>query len=669
MIRLGIDVGGTFTDGVIIDEETGGILHAKVASTPEDPLTGLVGVIAKLGLTKDAAQIFVHGTTLVTNLILQRTGCRVALITTRGFRDVLEIQRTYRAEPMDVLWVKAKPLVPRDLRAEVSERTLADGSVEAEPDMQETLEQARGLVEAGAEAIAVCLLNSYANPANERQVGEWIGSAFPGVPVSLSSDVDPQVREYERASTTVINAYAIPEVHSYLKALSETVRPDVLLMHSGGGVLAAPAVAKRPVKLVQSGPAGGVIAAREVGRIMGWQNLITFDMGGTSTDVSAIVGGQVERAPETEITWGIPLRAESLEIRSIGAGGGSIASRDAGEVLKVGPQSAGAFPGPACYGSGGSSPTVTDANLVLNLIHPDRFLGGDMALDVEAARKAVDGLAEGFGVSRENLAVGIHQMVNANMAQLIREMTVHKGRDPREFTLVSFGGAGGQHAYGVAQTVGCRQVLFPRHASAFSALGLVLAAVETTEAQSYSFELDSGGSLQLEGVFEQLDNRAKQHFPEGEDLSLTTRRHVMIRYRGQTHEVAVEVSPEDDARSLYDRFEATHETLFGTRLGDPAEVVSIHTTLSLDSHRLGEQLGSAATELGRLESTDERWIPLFEAPATVYMGGPFRPDVAISGPALIEEKDTVVVVPPGAELRFEPRADLYTLTLPKTEDR
>ena len=663
MIRLGIDIGGTFTDGVIVEQKTGSIKHAKSASTPKDPIQGLVKVLDRLAVGVDTAEIFVHGTTLVTNLILQRTGCTVGLLTTRGFRDVLEIQRSYRPDPLDVLWIKPEPLVPRDLRAEVDERTLADGSLDSSPERVDVLTQVRILIDRGAEALAVCFLNSYANPANELLVADWIRTELPEMPVSLSSDVDPQIREYERTSTTVLNAYAIPEVRAYIQALSDAVRPDVLLMHSGGGVLPAASVAERPVKLVQSGPAGGVIAAREIGRRITYENLITFDMGGTSTDVSVIVDGQIERAAETEITWGIPLRAESLEIRSIGAGGGSIALRDAGGVLKVGPRSAGAHPGPACYGVGGAEPTVTDANLVLNLIHPERFLGGDMSLDAGAALQAMTRLGVEFGVSTEDAAIGIHKMVNANMAQLIREMTVNKGRDPRDFALISFGGAGGQHAYGVAQTVGCNEVLFPRHAGAFSALGLVLADVQTTEAQSILLALGSLDFSEIEKAYLQLEDRARRNFLLRDEVTVRSVRHALVRYVGQTHEVMVNVMANDDESSLYDRFQATHEALFGTQLDDPAEVVSLHVTLSLEGSGQDTDTTGPSDPVEDPRAIEDRWLPLFGREAAVYMGATFAPDAQIVGPALIEERDTVVVVPPGATLSYEWLGDVYVLRL------
>lgn len=667
MTRVGIDIGGTFTDGILYADNGRGIRHEKVPSTPGEPLIGLLGVLSKLNVDPGDPELIVHGTTLVTNLILQRTGCRVGLITTRGFRDVLEIQRSYRPDPLDLMWSKPVPLVPRDMRFEVSERTTARGVVLEPPNRQDVEEATDRLVEAGAEAIAVCLLNSFANPTNEYLVRDWILEHHPGAVVTVSADVDPQIREYERSSTTVINAYAIPEVRAYFRSLRKRLGREVLLMHSGGGVLPADSVAERPVRLVQSGPAGGVIAAERLGRRLGVDNLITFDMGGTSTDVAVIVDGQLERAAETEITWGIPLRAESLEIRSVGAGGGSIAYRDEGGALKVGPRSAGAEPGPVCYGGGGQEATVTDANLVLGLLHPDRFLGGSMSLAADAARKVLDELAERFNVEALRLASGIHAVVNANMAQLIREMTVNKGRDPRDFTLVSFGGAGGQHAYAVAEMVGCQQVLFPRHSGAFSALGLVQADVRTSEAQSLLVPFPDLTWAVLESTFVEMEKRAIRNFGLRGDVPTDAIRQSMVRYEGQTHEVKVDIQHSDTVIAIYDRFQQTHEMLYGTRLDDPAELVSLHVTLSIPD-QTGVEMTVSVRDRPPSEPhpADHRWVPLFGRDLPVFDGLAFVGGESLTGPVLVEESDTVIVVPPGAALTFDGQVGVYVMSLAAT---
>jgi N-methylhydantoinase A len=668
LLRIGIDIGGTFTDGVLFDSSRSEITHAKVSTTPSNPLDGLRNVLERLGVDAADASIFVHGTTLVTNLILQRTGCRVGMITTQGFRDVLEIQRSYRPEPLDLQWVKPEPLVPRDLRLEVDERTYADGSVAIPPTEDQVLQAATQLVGAGVEAIALCFFNSYANRQNEETAADWIREAHPDVPVVCSSEVDPQIREYERWSTTTINAYAVRAVSAYIETLRERVRPDVLLMHSGGGVVPAAAVAARPVKLVQSGPAGGVIAARRLGTRGARTNLITFDMGGTSTDVATIVDGEAQWATETEITWGIPLRAESLEIRSIGAGGGSIAWRDEAGALRVGPSSAGALPGPACYGGGGTDATVTDANLVLGLINPARFLGGSMPIDVTAAETAIERLAESFASSGDEVATGIHSVVNANMAQLIREMTVNRGRDPDEFSLVSFGGAGGQHAYGVAEMVGCHEVLFPQHSSAFSALGLVAAGVQTTEAQSLIRSLETADWRDVLSTYGELEARAVRNLFLDERTPYECVRRALIRYVGQTHEVLVNVAEADGPDDLYERFQNEHFALYGTRLDDPAEIVSLHATVAVSDAPASAQAPTGSTsDNGRAQNAampvDRRWLGLFQTEVDVFDAAALGDGDVIEGPALIEDADTVIVVPPEGRVTQAPELDALRLEL------
>jgi N-methylhydantoinase A len=652
-MRIGIDIGGTFTDCVVTDQATGRLLHAKALTNAERPLEGVVNVLALLGVDAAEAELFVHGTTIVTNIVVERNGSTVGLITTRGFGDVLEIQRSYRPALFDLAWSKSEPLVPRDLRIELEERTSADGTVIRTPERHDVLVAAERLLAAGVEALAICFLNGYRNPTTEQLVARWIVEVHPDVPVSISSDVDPQIREYERTSTTVANAYAIPPIRAYIRELRERVRPDVLFMHSGGGVLPAAVVAELPVRLVQSGPAGGVVAARLLGRELGVENAVTFDMGGTSTDISVIARGEVSRADDTEIAPGIPVRAESLEILSIGAGGGSIATVDAGGGLDVGPRSAGALPGPVCYGRGGVEPTVSDANLLLGILQPDAFLGGAMALDEEGAMDALARLGSSIGGSSLAAARAIHAVVNANMAQLIREATINRGLDPRDFVLVSFGGAGGQHAYGVAEIVGCREVLFPRQASTFSALGLSGAPLETTRVQSLAHGGHEPPWTQVLEVWEQLEERARKELGAPDSATYSCSRRALTRYSGQSHELVV--NGDDCTRDkLYERFEDEHERVCGTRLGDPMEIVSVLATVRAEHGSALRIFGRSKSETnGRRVAPVRRRVELFEAEADVYHGGDLPIDVQIAGPALVLEDDTVLVVPEGASLTNE----------------
>lgn len=663
-VQLGVDIGGTFTDAVLIDDRQGRyrVRHAKALSTPQDPLIGLRDAVGELSIDFQDLDGFVHGTTIVTNLILERTGCRVGLLTTAGFEDVLEIQRSYRPRPLDLQWQKPEPLVPRPLRMGIRERVLPDGSITRDIDRDEVVAAVKSLVDSGVEALAISFLNSYANPTHELSAAQWIADEFGSLAVSVSSEVDPQVREYERTSTTVINAYAMPAINNYVGTLTERIACDVLFMHSGGGVLPPDAVAALPAKLVQSGPAGGVIAAQHFGAGLGFENVIAFDMGGTSTDVSVVVDGRPQRAPETEITWGIPLRVDSLEVRSIGAGGGSIAFRDAGDALRVGPRSAGANPGPACYGAGGTEPTVTDANLVLGLISADEFLGGRFELDQEAAWKTVSGLAATMQHDVETMAKGIHRVVNANMAQLIREMTVDKGRDPRDFAMISFGGAGGQHAYDVARRAGCHTVIFPRHASTLSALGLILADRETTEVQSVLWPVDDIDWSAMERGFEQLRGAGRRHLLASSQDVLSEHPRALMRYEGQTHEVLVDLEGIEDNGTLHQAFEERHEHLFGTKLGDPAEVVSLHLTVGIaesGSTSFGKVTPGGRTT--RSGSRRTRTVALFDSDVPVVTGEDVAVSTQVQGPSIVQEVDTAIVVPPDASLTLSDDGTAYIM--------
>jgi N-methylhydantoinase A len=666
MKAVGIDVGGTFTDGVLLTERS--LFRAKVPTNAKAPEESLLDVLAQLGVAPADPELLVHGTTLVTNLILERSGCVVGVITTAGFRDVLEIQRSYRRDLYDLRWQKPAPLVPRDMRLEVQERTASDGGILLEPSRDEVLEAAADLLRRGAEAIAVCLFNSYVNEHNERLIAVWLGEAHPELPVSLSSRVDPQAREYERFSTTVINAYATPAVQEYLRRIQQVVRPDVFLMHSGGGVLTPPAVAERPVRLALSGPAAGVIGALHLGAALDEGNLITFDMGGTSTDVSVIVDGSAQRASEMEVTWGIPLRGASLDIQTVGAGGGSIAHKDAGGALVVGPRSAGARPGPACYAQGGVQPTVTDANLMLGLVNPGNFLGGRMPLDPRASERVVAELGQEFGVSALEMALGIHKVVNASMAQLMRETTVKKGIDPRDFVMVSYGGAGGQHAYGVAEIVGCPEILFPRLSSTFSAHGLVQADVQTTEAQSYLQPLADVRLDALQAEFEDLEEKARAALFVADGEACRSIRRMAMRYAGQSHDVLVDVPAWGDLEELYTRFEDLHEQLYGTRLGDLAEVVSISVTVGKvrESSAAG-RLALETADPGQLPPPKLREVGLFGQVVPVYDADSISPGMVVTGPALVEETDTTVVIPAGSQLSVE-RDGTFRLRMPTRSD-
>jgi N-methylhydantoinase A len=543
---VGVDVGGTFTDLVAIVD--GAIVTAKVPSVPGAQARG---VAAALEAVDGPIDVLAHGTTVATNALLERRGARTALVTTEGFRDVIEIGRQARASLYDLTAHGPAPLVPRELRFVVRERMGPEG-VLVPLDERSVVAAVEGVAAAGVEAVAVCLLFSYLHPEHERRVGEALRAALPGVRVSLSTELLPEFREYERSSTTVANAYLAPALSAYLADLE----PQPLVMQSSGGVVEAAVAAERPAACVLSGPAAGVAGAAFVAGLSGYGDVLTFDMGGTSTDVAAVLGGEAVVTAES-IVGGVPIRFPMVEVHTIGAGGGSIAWLDDGGALRVGPRSAGASPGPACYGRGGEEPTVTDANLVLGRLRDGAVLGGEIKLDKRLAEDAlarlpVDkllqkssnpglrGRPETPGPERtpvETVAEGIVRVVNANMARALRVVSVERGIDPRGLILVAFGGAGPLHACAVAEEVGITRVLVPRASGVLSALGLAVADLRR--------DYIGDAEVDLPGA--------------------TVTRYVDARYPGQSHELTIEEGAD---------FHVAHERHFGFRLDAEPEVVT-----------------------------------------------------------------------------------------------
>ncbi len=574
-LRVGIDIGGTFTDIVLFDEGSGQLSHAKSLSTPAEPESGFMQALAAIGAPLGAISSLVHGTTIVTNLILERKGARIALITTKGFRDVLEIMRATRPLPYDLAWRKPRPLVPRDLCFEVDERVGADGEVVRAIDPDDVRRTIEAVLERDVEGVAICLLHSYLNDAHERIVEAAVKARQPGLPLSVSATVCREVREYERANTTAVNAYAMPRVQRYAAALDDRLqRPELVrYLSSEGGMQPGCEAAARPISLCVSGPAGGVLGCQLVGRMTGRDNLITVDMGGTSFDVAVIQHGQFEVRNTFEVGWGLPVKVPAIDIKTIGAGGGSIVWVDEGGALRVGPQSAGADPGPACYGRGGSDCTVTDANVVLGLINPD----GVLPMDASLASRAVAGIAERFGVSVEAAAEGIIRVVNAGMAAAIRQMTVEKGIDPRDFSLLAFGGAGGQHAAALAREIGIPEVVVPRMASVFSAFGMVNAPLKISRAASVMRPLDALQPGELHRVLSGLERDARAAMRD-EAASCAVVYALDLKYLRQAHEIIVTVGPDWTPAHIATAFEDRHRALYGTALGHALMVVTARLT-------------------------------------------------------------------------------------------
>ena len=558
-IRIGIDVGGTFTDLVLVDERRDLIYTGKRLTSSRDPSEAIVGGLERLlreaGTGADELHSLVHGTTLVANTIIERNGARVGLITTRGFRDSLEMGREIRYDLYDLHLELPRPLVSRTRRREVSERLDAEGRIVVALDEAELGRVGAALVADGVESIAVCFMHAYRNPVHERLARRILERVCPQIPVSLSSEVAPEIREYQRASTTCANAYVQPRIARYLARLEDRLSPMRLsgklsIMLSNGGITTVRAARQFPIHLIESGPAAGAMAAGYYGLLTSTTSLISFDMGGTTAKMCLVDRGWPSRAHELEAGRvrrfrkgsGLPLKVPVVDMIEIGAGGGSIARVDAMGLLKVGPESAGSEPGPACYGRGGTRPTVTDADLALGYLSPDYFLGGEMALDRARADRAIEEhVARPLGLDVAAAAVGIHDVVNESMAAATRMHAAEKGQDPRRFALVAFGGAGPVHAYGLARLLKLRRIICPFGAGVTSALGMLVAAPSTDLVRSYVTRLATIDWSHLNGLFAEMEEEARALLVEAgaDPAELTLRRSADMRYVGQGFEIPV----------------------------------------------------------------------------------------------------------------------------------
>jgi len=588
--RLGIDVGGTFTDLALLDEGSGRLVIGKVPSVPADPsegiLHGITRILAEAGVAPADIAYLAHGTTVATNTLLQRKGARTGVVTTRGFRDLLEIARQRRPSLYDLHVPKPAPLAPRALRHEVPERIMADGRVRTPLDLPAVDRALDALAAAGIEALAICFLYSYLHPEHERQVLERACRRLPGVFCSASHEVLPEFREYERLSTTVANAYLGPTMAGYIQAFRRRVkdlgiRAVPYINQSNGGTIGIDEAARVPVRTVLSGPSAGVAGAAWLAARIGVASLVTFDMGGTSTDVSFVEAGEPTLAFEREI-GGVPLRVPALDIHTIGAGGGSIARRDSGGALLVGPESAGAEPGPACYGRGGTAPTVTDANLVLGRLSPRGLLGGRMTLDLARADEAIATLGRELGMSAVEAARGIVRVVDANMSRALRVVTVQRGIDPTELALLPFGGAGPLHAGALARDLGIRTIIVPPRPGILCALGLLTEDLRADAVRTWVGRLTGEALAALDRGFRELEAEATAWL-DREDVAPARRqlaRWLDLRYEGQNYELLVAI-PEETWRTgsteaLRRRFLEAHEASYGFAAEDePIQVVNL----------------------------------------------------------------------------------------------
>lgn len=652
-IRIAVDIGGTFTDLQILDARNGAVHAWKTPTTPDDPsiglLTGVTEAAARFGFALAEVGLLLHGTTIATNAVLERKLARAALITTAGFEDVLEINRHVRRDIYGLAPDPNPVLVPRDARLGIAERMRADGSVETplnEAALPGLLARIAGL---GAECVAVTLLNSYANPAHERRIAALIADARPGLPVSLSCEISPEIREYERTSTTVLNAVLVPVVKAYLDRLERRLgeggfHPLVFLVQSNGGVCSLRLAAEQPARLLLSGPSGGALAAGRLAQLLSRPNLVAVDMGGTSFDVSVVQGGRVSVITQGEIDR-LPVRLPMVEMRTIGAGGGSIAAVDAGGRLTAGPRSAGAKPGPVAYGRGGVEPTVTDANLTLGRLDPDFFLGGMMKLDMPATRRAMEArIGNPLGLTAEQAAEGILTVTNANLGAAIRLSLFEKGLDPRDFCLLSFGGAGGLHAIDVAAEIGMTEVAFPREPGTLSAYGILFSDLVQDMARSVVLRAEAASLPRLAEAIAAL--RADADARLAADGVPAEARRIEIaadmRYQGQAFELLIpwgEISGPDAAAlaRLEEGFHATHRQRFSyANPGDPVEIVTLRAIATglLPKPAVGDPApaGRPGRKGLRRVFTGGAWreVPVWDREA-------LTPADIIEGPALLEE--------------------------------
>ncbi len=667
MRKIGIDIGGTFTDLVLT--EGGAALTLKVPSTPDDPGAAAIQALRRLrdehGVALAGVEALAHGTTVATNALIQRRGARTALVTTAGFRDVLEIARLGRPPRAiyDIHYQHPEPVVPRPLRFEVDERVDYRGEVVRALQVEEVRELANRLRALGVESVAVCLLFSFLHPGHEQLVKAALVEALPGIPVLCSSDILPERREYERTSTTAISAYLAPTVMRYIERMAAElegfgITNRFYVMQSNGGLNTPGTVTASPGSLLVSGPAAGIVAAARIGAQVGFPDIVSMDMGGTSFDVALVRGGRCLLSAETSIeeaAFNLPM----LDIKTIGAGGGSIAWLDNAGKLRVGPDSAGARPGPACYGQGGEAPTVTDANLVLGLLDPGRFLGGAMGIDPALAEAAVWArIAEPLGMTAVEAAAGIHRIVNANMAGATRLVSVAKGHDPRDFALLAFGGAGPVHAVSIAAELEVPWVVVPRHPGATSAAGLVVADIVHDLVQSTVTEMSRMTPARLAEGLDALIARAEERL-EANAVPPPRRRYdraLDIKYVGQGYTLEIAV-PEGAItnRTLTDiarRFHDRHEALYGFRAeGEPVEIINFRLRATGALERADPEPRPRGPRDARAARTGTRaaWVEAERAmrPHEIYDRALLAAGHVLAGPAIVEQDDSTTVIPPG----------------------
>lgn len=676
-MRLSADVGGTFTDVAAFDETTGELKLGKTLTTPQRLVTGIENGVTKAGSAFAEARLFLHGTTVAINTILERSGARCALLTTVGFRDIYEIGRVNRPESYNLFFKKHVPLIDRDLRFEISERIDSAGSVLIPLDDAEVLRVAEQAVAEGVQAIAILFLHSYRNPEHERRAKQLVEGRYPHLFVTASHELSQEYREYERTSTAAANAYIGPRVRTYLTEMECHLDEagfggNFLIVQSSGGLFDVAEARHACIRMLESGPAAGVVGARAVCAAIGIADAIAFDMGGTTAKAGVIADGEILMTGSTLIggyAQGLPVQMPMIDIQEVGTGGGSIARVETGNALRVGPESAGASPGPVCYGLGGTEPTVTDANLILGRLGADRFLGGEMRLDLEGARRALDErVAAPLGLDPVKAAEGILRIATTKMAHVVRWVTTERGLDPGRFALVAYGGAGPLHASMVARELGLTKVIIPRAPGHFSACGMLVADLRCDFVSTWFTPLAEASFPAMEEIFARMEARGREIVTRGQGLSdAQTTRGADMRYVGQEHAVTVDLPLElfakSDREGIKQRFDAVHQVRYGFSVAsEKAEIVSLRSAVIGQMRKPPfERIAAGSSEPDGKAARGSRPVyfagagfvdtPTFDRPA-------LKAGNVIAGPALIEEHASTTVVLPGDVLMVDAFGDL-----------
>jgi N-methylhydantoinase A len=684
-IRIGVDVGGTFTDFVLVDEHRDLIFTGKRLTSAADPSVAITAGIERLlseAQTPIAAlHSIVHGTTLIANTVIERKGAKIGLVTTAGFRDAIEMGKEIRYDLYDLFLQRPETLAPRHLRREVNERVDAAGTVLMPFDADEFRTTVRALVADGIEAIAVAFIHSYRNPTHERAAKAILAAEFPHLPVTISADVAPEIREFERTSTAVCNAYVQPLMRRYLARLQAELQRmglqgSLYIMLSGGGITTVRAAEEFPVRIIESGPAAGAIAASFYSELTHTDHLIAFDMGGTTAKMCLVEDGRPEHAHEFEAGRvrrfrkgsGIPLKVPVIDLIEIGAGGGSIAWIDRMGLLKVGPKSAGSDPGPVCYGRGGTQPTVTDADLLLGYLSPDFFLGGEMPLELAAVERVIEAeLARPLGLSVIEAAAGIHSIVNENMAAATRMYIAEKGRDPRRYAMLAFGGAGPVHAYQLAKLLKLKRIICPLGAGVMSALGFLVAAPAIDLVRSYVTRLTDIDWRHLNVLYTEMAQEARSLLKEAgaDDASISIRRHADMRYVGQGFEIDVPLPDgalsAQSAAQMRDAFLNSYRSLFDREIREvPTEALTWRLSATAPVPNVTLNFAGQRIDSGpRRKGTRKVYFPgtgFVDCP--VYNRYALMPGTSLHGPAVIEERESTVVAGPDARFFVDDHLNL-----------